>query len=70
MCLILLAYRVHPDFPLIVAANRDEYYARPTAPAAVWPDESGILAGQDLQAGGTWLGVTAGGRFAAIANSQ
>ncbi len=68
MCLILLAYRVHPEFPLIVVANRDEFYARPTAVASIWPEPGGILAGRDLQAQGTWLGVTGSGKFAAITN--
>lgn len=67
MCLILAAWRVHPDYPLVVAANRDEFFARPTAPAAFRPD-SDILAGQDLEAGGTWMGVTRRGRFAALTN--
>ncbi|MEM7292738.1 MAG: NRDE family protein [Pseudomonadota bacterium] len=68
MCLILLAYKCHPDYPLIVVANRDEHYSRPTAAASVWPESSGIIAGRDLQAQGTWLGVTASGRFAAVTN--
>lgn len=68
MCLILVAWRVHPDFPLVVAANRDEFFARPTAVAAPWPDAPGVVAGRDLQAGGTWLGVGRGGRFAALTN--
>ncbi|GAB4180263.1 MAG: NRDE family protein [Rhodocyclaceae bacterium] len=68
MCLILMAWRAHPDFPLVVAANRDEYYARPSAAAGFWSDAPGILAGRDLQAGGTWLGVTREGRFAALTN--
>ena len=68
MCLIVLAYKVHKDFPLVVAANRDEFYERPTAAASVWPEESGILAGRDLRGQGTWLGVTASGRFAAVTN--
>ncbi len=68
MCLILFAYR--PDAPqtLIVAANRDEFYQRPTAPMSRWPTPPGILAGRDLQAGGTWLGVGNDGRFAALTN--
>src|SRR5260221_12027631 len=68
MCLILLAWRVHPNFPCVVAANRDEYFARPTASADWWPGDSGILAGRDLQAGGTRPGVTPRGRFAALTN--
>ncbi|EIJ78583.1 hypothetical protein PB1_13534 [Bacillus methanolicus PB1] len=68
MCLILFAYRVHPDYPLILAANRDEFYERPTAPAAFWDDHPFVLAGRDLEKGGTWMGVTRTGRFAAITN--
>ena len=68
MCLILFAYRVVPGAPLIVAANRDEYFSRPAAPAARWDDDPQILAGRDSAAGGTWLGVTTGGRFAALTN--
>jgi folate-binding protein YgfZ len=56
MCLILVAWRVHPDYPLVVAANRDEFFARPTAPAAFWQDAPQVLAGRDLDAGGTWMG--------------
>lgn len=68
MCLILLAWRAHPDYPLVVAANRDEFFSRPTAKAAPWPEARGVLAGRDLQAGGTWLGIGPGGRFAALTN--
>ncbi|MDO8931113.1 MAG: NRDE family protein [Rhodocyclaceae bacterium] len=68
MCLILIAWRSHPDYPLLVAANRDEFFARPTAPAGFWADAPDILAGRDLQAGGTWMGVSRGGRFAALTN--
>lgn len=68
MCLILLAYGAHPDYPLVVAANRDEYYHRPTAAAGYWPDCRHILAGRDLECMGTWLGVTRSGRFAALTN--
>ena len=68
MCLILLAHGAHPDFPLVIAANRDEYYERPTAKAAFWQDHPSILAGRDLECMGTWLGVTRSGRFAALTN--
>jgi len=68
MCLILVAWRVHPNFPCVVAANRDEYFGRPTAEADWWEEPEQILAGRDLQAGGTWLGVTRTGRFAALTN--
>jgi uncharacterized protein with NRDE domain len=68
MCLVLIAWRVHPHYPLIVAANRDEFYARPTLPAQRWPGASGMIAGKDLEAGGTWMGVDAAGRFAAVTN--
>jgi uncharacterized protein with NRDE domain len=68
MCLIVLAWRVHPEYPLIVAANRDEFHARPAAPAAFWDDHPQILAGRDLEARGTWMGVSRGGRFAAVTN--
>jgi uncharacterized protein with NRDE domain len=68
MCLIVLAWRAHPDFPLVVAANRDEFHARPADAAAFWTDHPGILAGRDLEARGTWMGVSRGGRFAAVTN--
>ncbi len=68
MCLILFAYRMHPTYRLIVAANRDEFYGRPTAPAQYWEDEPAILAGRDLLKMGTWMGVTTTGRFAALTN--
>ncbi|MCZ6667503.1 MAG: NRDE family protein [Gammaproteobacteria bacterium] len=68
MCLILFALQQHQDYPLIVIANRDEYYARPTRSAHWWEDSAGIFAGRDLQAQGTWLGVNRNGRFAAVTN--
>ena len=68
MCLIAFAWRSHPRYRLVVAANRDEYFGRPAAPAGFWDDHSNVLAGRDLEAGGTWLGITLGGRFAALTN--
>jgi len=68
MCLILLAYRAHPRYPLILAANRDEFYQRPTVPAAFWESEPQLLAGRDLKSGGTWLGISRTGRLAALSN--
>ncbi len=68
MCLIVVGWQAHPDYPLVVAANRDEFYARPTASAARWPDTPNILGGIDLEAGGTWLGASDCGRFAAVTN--
>lgn len=68
MCLILFAYQHHPNYPLIIAANRDEYYARPTAPAQYWNDAPHILAGRDLKERGTWMGVTVHGQVAALTN--
>ncbi len=68
MCLVLIALNSHPDYALIVAANRDEFYDRPTAPAGFWEDVPAVLAGRDLKAGGTWLGIDRRGRFAAVTN--
>lgn len=68
MCLIVLAWRVHPDLALIVAANRDEFHARPAAPAAFWEDHPALLAGRDLEARGTWMGVSRSRKFAAVTN--
>ena len=70
MCLILFAYRTHPDRPLVVAANRDEFYARPTCPAHWWEGQAlaGIFGGRDREAHGTWLAVSRDGRLAAVTN--
>ena len=68
MCLILVAWRVHPDYPLVVAANRDEFFARAAAEAAWWKDAKNVFAGRDLEAGGTWLGLSRDGRFAGLTN--
>jgi uncharacterized protein with NRDE domain len=68
MCLLVLAWRRHPRYPLVLAGNRDEFHARAAAPASWWSDPDGLLAGRDLQAGGTWLGVTRDGRVAVVTN--
>jgi uncharacterized protein with NRDE domain len=68
MCLILAAWRVHPAWRLIVAANRDEFHGRPASPAAFWSDRPHILGGRDLEAKGTWMAVSRNGRFAAVTN--
>ncbi|MGS7249974.1 hypothetical protein HG549_24535 [Pseudomonas sp. SK] len=68
MCLIVFAWRPGHALPLVVAANRDEFYARPTQALAAWEDAPGVYAGRDLEAGGTWLGVGPQGRFAALTN--
>jgi uncharacterized protein with NRDE domain len=68
VCLIALAWQTPGPYRLIVAANRDEYFHRPAAPAGFWDDHPKVLAGRDLEAGGTWLGITLDGRFAALTN--
>jgi len=68
MCLIAFAWDPRGPTTLLIVANRDEFYARPTAPADWWPDQPDVWAGRDLAAGGTWMGVTRQGRFAAITN--
>src|SRR5580765_7750818 len=68
MCIILFALNQHSDHPLIMLANRDEYYDRPSLAAAYWEDAPQIYAGRDLVGTGTWLGVTKTGRFAAVTN--
>lgn len=68
MCLILLGWKVHEDFALVVAANRDEFHARAAEPARFWKDHLEILAGRDLEAMGSWMGVARNGRFAAVTN--
>jgi uncharacterized protein with NRDE domain len=68
MCLIVMAVGQHPDYPLVLAANRDEFHARPAADAAWWNDHPDILGGRDLQAGGTWLAVSRQGRLATVTN--
>jgi uncharacterized protein with NRDE domain len=68
MCLILIGYRVHAGAPLVVAANRDEFYARPSADAHLWPERPEVIGGRDLSAGGTWLAASRARRFAAVTN--
>lgn len=68
MCLVLIAWQSHPDYPLVVAANRDEFYARTTRPAAWWGQAVSLLAGRDEEGGGSWLGINRRGRFAILTN--
>jgi uncharacterized protein with NRDE domain len=68
MCLILLAIEMHPKYKLVMAANRDEFYDRPSAPARFWQETPVLLAGRDLKAGGTWQGITRHGRLGMITN--
>ncbi len=68
MCIILFAYHNHPKYKLIVTANRDEFYSRPSSSAHFWQDQPKLLAGRDEEQGGTWLGITKEGRFAALTN--
>lgn len=68
MCLILLAWHTHPEYPLVFAANRDEAYRRPSVAADFWRDEPNVFGGRDLEKGGTWLGLTIAGRIAAVTN--
>lgn len=68
MCLILIAYHLVPGYPLLIAANRDEFYDRPASPLDFWAEHPDVAGGVDKQAGGTWLGITRRGRFAAITN--
>ena len=68
MCLLIFAHQADTRYPLVLAANRDEFHARPTAESAFWPEYPALLAGRDLAQGGTWMGITRSGRFAAITN--
>ena len=68
MCLILFAVEAHPRYSLVLAANRDEFFARPSAPAGPWPDAEHIIGGRDLEKGGSWLALARGGRLAAVTN--
>lgn len=68
MCLLTFAWKTHPKYKLIFASNRDEFYKRNTAPAQFWQDQPQVLAGKDLEAGGTWMGLNKNGRFTALTN--
>ena len=68
MCMVVLAFNAHPELPLIVAGNRDEFHSRPTQDADWWPDDTNIVGGRDLLAGGTWLAMHRNGRFATVTN--
>ncbi|TNF48997.1 NRDE family protein [bacterium] len=68
MCMIVFAYKAHPGYRLILAANRDEYYDRPTEPAQFWVDHPQLLSGKDVRWGGTWLGITRQGKLASVTN--
>lgn len=68
MCLLTFAWKTHPQYKLIFASNRDEFYQRNTAPAQYWDSTPNVLAGKDLEAGGTWMGINKNGRFTALTN--
>lgn len=68
MCLFFCAFEIHPTYRIIIAANRDEFYDRPSRPACFWPEAPELLAGKDIQGGGTWFGITRTGRIAAVTN--
>lgn len=68
MCLIFLSLNAHPVYKLIIAGNRDEFYQRKTSPAHFWEDHPDLLAGRDLEAGGTWMGITKKGKISLVTN--
>ncbi len=68
MCILFIAVNQHPDYPVVIAANRDEFYGRPTQTSHFWDDYPDILAGRDLQSGGTWMGLNRQGYIAALTN--
>ncbi len=68
MCILFIALSQHPDYPVIIAANRDEFHHRPTRSSDFWPEHPDLLAGKDLDAGGTWMGISRNGRIAALTN--
>lgn len=68
MCILFVAVRQHPEYPLLIAANRDEFHRRPTSASGFWQDQPDILAGRDIQGGGTWMGINRRGQIAALTN--
>ena len=68
MCILFIAVQKHPEFPLIIAANRDEFHQRPTRESKFWEHQPNLLAGKDLSAGGSWMGVTRNGKISALTN--
>ncbi|PJZ86512.1 NRDE family protein [Leptospira harrisiae] len=68
MCLVVIAYKVHPDYPLVVVSNRDEFFERPTETLHLWDSSPNIIAGKDLKAGGTWLGANSSGKVSFLTN--
>ena len=68
MCILFVAVNQHKDYPLIIAANRDEFFKRRTSQSHIWDSEHGIIAGKDLQAGGTWMGISKRGYIASLTN--
>lgn len=70
MCTIAVLHRVHPAFPVVIAANRDEFYHRPSTPPGPWPGLPGVIAGRDESKGGTWMGATRGGFFVGLTNQR
>lgn len=70
MCVVAIAWRAHPDYPLVVAGNRDELHARASAPLHRWDDGSGLIGGKDLVSGGMWLGLSEQGGFGVVTNRR
>lgn len=68
MCILFIAVNQHPEYPLIIAANRDEFHQRPTLASHFWPEHTQLLAGKDKTAGGTWMGINTNGRISALTN--
>lgn len=68
MCLVVFSYKHHPDYKLIIAANRDEFYQRPTLPADFWEESPNLLGGRDLEANGTWMGINTNGKVSLLTN--